>query len=57
MRGWRERSGPQKLDLTIGNLVPLTGTLDAFGKPSQRATDVAVEEIRKAIAKASAAHK
>ncbi len=55
--GGDERTGPQKLDLTIGNLVPLTGSLDAFGKPSQRAADVAVEEIRKAVTKASAAHK
>jgi branched-chain amino acid transport system substrate-binding protein len=55
--GGEERNGPQKLDLTIGNLVPLTGNLDAFGKPSQRAADVAVEEIRKAVVKASAAHK
>jgi ABC-type branched-subunit amino acid transport system substrate-binding protein len=55
--GGEERNGPQKLDLRIGNLVPLTGSLDVFGKPSQRAADVAVEEIRKAVAKASAAHK
>jgi branched-chain amino acid transport system substrate-binding protein len=49
-------TGPQKLDLTIGNLVPLTGYLDTFGKPAQRAADVAVEEIRKAAAKAGARH-
>lgn len=55
--GGDDRSGPQKLDVVVGNLVPLTGTLDAFGKPSQRATDVAAEEIRKAIAKVGAAHK
>jgi ABC-type branched-subunit amino acid transport system substrate-binding protein len=50
------RSGPQKLDLEIGNLLPLTGSFDAFGKPAQRASDVAVEEIRKAAAKAGARH-
>ena len=55
--GSEDRSGPQKLDLTVGNLLPLTESLDAFGKPSQRASDVAVAEIRKAIAKAGAAHK
>lgn len=55
--GEEDRSGPQKLDLVIGNLLPLTGSLDAFGKPSQRAADLAVEEIRKAAAKAGAAHK
>ena len=32
-------SGPQKLDLEIGNLLPLTGTLDPFGKPSERAAE------------------
>jgi ABC-type branched-subunit amino acid transport system substrate-binding protein len=50
------RSGPQKLDLEVGNLLPLTGAFDAFGKPAQRASDVAVEEIRKAAAKAGARH-
>ncbi len=55
--GSDEHNGPQKLDLVVGNLVPLTGTLDAFGKPSQRAADVAAEEIRKAVAKTGAAHK
>ena len=49
-------SGPQKLDLEIGNLLPLTGYLDAFGKPAQRSADVAAEEIRKAAAKAGARH-
>ena len=49
-------TGPQKLDLKIGNLLPLTGNLDPFGKPSQRAADVAAEEIRKAAAKAGARH-
>ena len=51
-----DHSGPQKLDVKIGNLVPMTGTLDAFGKPSQRAAEVAVEEIRKSAAKAGAQH-
>ncbi len=49
-------TGPQKLDLEIGNLLPLTGFLDPFGKPAQRAADVAAEEIRKAAAKAGARH-
>ena len=49
-------SGPQKLDLKIGNLLPMTGTLDPFGRPSQRAAEVAGEEIRKAAAKAGASH-
>src|ERR687895_405397 len=49
-------SGPQKLDLEIGNLLPITGYLDGFGKPAQRAADVAAEEIRKAAAKTGARH-
>ena len=52
----KKPTGPQKLDLEIGNLVPKTGFLDAFGKPSERAADVAAEEIRKAAAKAGARH-
>ena len=56
LRGRREPSGPQKLDLEIGNLLPLTGYFDPFGKPTERASDVAAEEIRKAAAKAGARH-
>ena len=54
--GGDDHSGPQKLDLKIGNLLPMTGTLDPFGRPSQRAAEVAAEEIRKAAAKAGARH-
>ncbi|HZO59046.1 MAG TPA: ABC transporter substrate-binding protein [Solirubrobacterales bacterium] len=54
--GDEKPTGPQKLDLTIGNLTPLTGYLDPFGKSAQRAADVAAEEIRKAAAKAGARH-
>ena len=52
----KQPTGPQNLDLEVGNLLPLTGSLDAFGKPSQRAAEVAAEEIRKAAAKAGARH-
>ncbi len=52
----KKPTGPQKLDLEIGNLLPMTGYLDPFGKPSERAADVAAEEIRKAAAKAGARH-
>ena len=51
-----DHSGPQKLDLKIGNLLPMTGSLDPFGRPSQRSAEVAAEEIRKAAAKAGARH-
>jgi ABC-type branched-subunit amino acid transport system substrate-binding protein len=50
-------SGPQRLDLKIGNLVPRTGFLDPFGVPAQQAADLAADEIRKAAAKAGAQHK
>ena len=50
-------SGPQRLDLKIGDLVPRTGFLDQFGEPAQQAADLAVDEIRKAAAKAGAQHK
>jgi ABC-type branched-subunit amino acid transport system substrate-binding protein len=52
-----DRSGPQKLDLKIGNLIPLTGTLEQFGKPARRSAELALEEIRKAAAKAGAQHR
>ena len=54
--GSEDHSGPQKLNLKIGNLLPITGTLDPFGRPSQRAAEVAAEEIRKAAIKAGARH-
>jgi branched-chain amino acid transport system substrate-binding protein len=49
-------TGPQRLNLEIGNLLPLTGYFDPFGKPTERAANVAAEEIRKAAAKAGARH-
>jgi ABC-type branched-subunit amino acid transport system substrate-binding protein len=55
--GEADRSGPQKLDLQITNLLPMTGAMDEFGKPGRRATDVAEKEIRKAIAKVGAQHR
>ena len=54
--GTEEHTGPQKLDLQIANLLPVTGFLDQFGKPGRRASDTALEEIRKAAAKAGAQH-
>ena len=53
----KEPTGPQKLDLEIGNLFPMTGYFDPFGKSGERSANVAAEEIRKAIAKAGAQHK
>jgi branched-chain amino acid transport system substrate-binding protein len=54
--GAQEHNGPQKLNLQIANLLPITGVMDQFGKPGRRASDVALEEIRKAAAKAGAQH-
>jgi branched-chain amino acid transport system substrate-binding protein len=50
-------SGPKRLDLEIADLVPRTGFLEPFGASSQQAADLAVDEIRKAAAKAGAQHK
>jgi branched-chain amino acid transport system substrate-binding protein len=51
------RSGPQRLDLKIGDLVPRTGIYDQFGESAQQAADLAADEIRKSAAKAGARHK
>jgi ABC-type branched-subunit amino acid transport system substrate-binding protein len=55
--GEEKKTGRQKLDVQIGDLLPMTGHLDEFGKAARRASDVAAEEIRKAAAKAGAQHK
>ena len=44
------------LDLTIGDLVPLTGDLSAFGPPGRKAADLAVEQIQAAVKEAGADH-
>lgn len=36
-------------EMTIGDLVPLTGDLSAFGPPGQKAADLAVEEVSSAL--------
>jgi ABC-type branched-subunit amino acid transport system substrate-binding protein len=43
-----------KLDLTIGNLVPLTGDLSPYGAAGQKAGELALDEINAAIKKAGA---
>jgi ABC-type branched-subunit amino acid transport system substrate-binding protein len=43
-----------KLDLTIGNLVPLTGDLSPYGAAGQKAGELALDEIDAAIKKAGA---
>lgn len=49
--------GPEaSLELTIGDLVPLTGDLSDFGPPGRKAADVAVEQIEAAIEEAGVDH-
>ena len=48
--------GETSLDLVVGDLVPLTGDLDAFGPGGQKAADVAVEQINAAIEEAGVDH-
>jgi branched-chain amino acid transport system substrate-binding protein len=49
--------GEAQLDLTIGDAVPLSGDLADFGPPGQKAADVALEEINKAIKEAGVDHR
>lgn len=44
--------GAEKLDLVIGNLVPLTGDLSPYGPAGQKAGELAAQEIDGAIQKA-----
>jgi branched-chain amino acid transport system substrate-binding protein len=48
--------GETALDLTIGDLVPLTGDLSDFGPPGRKAADLAEQQIRRAIETAGADH-
>ena len=48
--------GGTSLDLVIGDLVPLTGDLDAFGPGGEKAATVAADEINAAIEEAGADH-
>ena len=45
--------GEAKFDLTIGDIVPLTGALSDFGPPGRKAADLAVKEINKGIQQAN----
>ena len=48
--------GAQKLDMTIGNLVPLTGDLAPYGPAGEKAGKLAAQEINAAIKKAGVDH-
>ncbi len=47
--GGDDGGGEAKFDLTIGDIVPLTGDLSDFGPPGRKAADLAGQEIEKAI--------
>jgi Periplasmic binding protein len=47
---------PTQLDLTIGDIVPLTGDLADFGPPARKAADLAIDEIEQATEDADADH-
>jgi ABC-type branched-subunit amino acid transport system substrate-binding protein len=44
------------LNLTIGDLVPLTGALSDFGPPGRKASDLAIEQIQQAAEEVGAEH-
>lgn len=48
--------GSTSLDLTIGDLVPLTGDLSDFGPPGDKAAQIAVSQINEAAKEAGADH-
>src|SRR3712207_2350894 len=48
--------GKKTLNLTIGDLVPLTGDLSDFGPPGRKAADLAVEQIKDGAQQAGANH-
>jgi ABC-type branched-subunit amino acid transport system substrate-binding protein len=50
--GGGDGGGAGQLDLTIGNLVPLTGDLAPYGPAGEKAGELAAEEIDAAIRKA-----
>jgi branched-chain amino acid transport system substrate-binding protein len=48
--------GEKTLNLTIGDLVPLTGDLSDFGPPGRKAADLAADQINAAAKEAGADH-
>src|SRR5688500_13291254 len=48
--------GEETLNLTIGDLVPLTGDLADFGPPGRKAADLAGDRINAAVKEAGANH-
>ncbi len=54
--GSQQAAGRHRLDLKLGGLVPLSGTEEAFGATGQKAGNLAIGEIRKAIKETKAEH-
>jgi branched-chain amino acid transport system substrate-binding protein len=54
--GGDDGGGEKTLNLTIGDIVPLTGDLSDFGPPGRKAADLALGEIKKAIQQANVDH-
>jgi ABC-type branched-subunit amino acid transport system substrate-binding protein len=54
--GAAPEGGETQLDLTIGDIIPLTGDLSPFGPPGRKAADLAVEEINSAAEEVGAQH-
>jgi ABC-type branched-subunit amino acid transport system substrate-binding protein len=48
--------GEAKLDLVVGDVVPLTGALSPFGPAGRKAADLAIDEIEAAIEEVKADH-
>jgi branched-chain amino acid transport system substrate-binding protein len=48
--------GEKSLNLTVGDLVPLTGDLSDFGPPGRKAADLAVKQIQAAAKEVGADH-
>ena len=48
--------GPSQLDLVIGNMLPLGGSSKALGQSGQKASEVAIEQIKMAADEVGAEH-
>lgn len=54
--GGGDGGGEATLDLTIGDVIPLTGDLSDFGPPGEKAADLAVDQINSAVEEVGADH-
>ena len=48
--------GPKRLSLVIGNSLPLSGTSKALGDSGEKASQLAIDQIKQAIGNADADH-